>query len=81
MGSIGSPETSVSDHLTPRSNPEDCRVQFNGGESLRSRIIGLTLLKAIRRSFQQYNTAWWRNDNSVSVVSLFSLYGGVFRDT
>ena len=28
---IGSPETSVSDHLTPRDNPEDGRIQFNSG--------------------------------------------------
>ena len=37
MGPIGSPETSVSNHLTPRNNPEDGRIQFNRGGSLRSR--------------------------------------------
>jgi hypothetical protein len=31
-----SPETSVTHHLTPRSNPEDGRIQFNRGRSLRS---------------------------------------------
>jgi hypothetical protein len=34
-GLIGSPETSVSDHLTPRSNPEDARILYNRGWSLR----------------------------------------------
>jgi hypothetical protein len=27
MGPIGSPETSVSSHLTPRNNPEDGMIQ------------------------------------------------------
>ena len=36
MGPIGSPKTSVSNHLTPRNNPEERRIQFNCGESLRS---------------------------------------------
>jgi hypothetical protein len=37
MKPIGSPETSVSNHLTPRNNPEHGRIQFNRGGSLRSR--------------------------------------------
>ena len=39
MGPIASPETSVSNHLTPRNNPEDGRIQFNRGGSLRSRQV------------------------------------------
>jgi hypothetical protein len=35
MGQIGSPETSVSNHLTPRNKPEDRRISFNCGGSLR----------------------------------------------
>jgi hypothetical protein len=38
MRLIGSPETSVLNHLTGRNNPEDGRIQFNSGGSLRSRI-------------------------------------------
>ena len=38
MGAIAGPETSVSNHLTPRNSPEGGRIQFNHGESLRSRI-------------------------------------------
>jgi hypothetical protein len=36
-GTIGIPETSLSNHLTPWNNPEDGRIQFNRGGSLRSR--------------------------------------------
>ena len=36
-GTKGSPEKSVSNHLTPRNNPEDGRIQFDRGGSLRSR--------------------------------------------
>ena len=36
MGPIGSPETLVSNHVTPRINPEDGGIQFNPGASLRS---------------------------------------------
>ena len=39
MGLIGSPKTSVSTHLMPRNNPEDQRIQFNSGGSLRSRTV------------------------------------------
>ena len=39
MAQIGGPETSVSNHLTSRNNPEDERIQFKGGGSLRSRKI------------------------------------------
>jgi hypothetical protein len=34
---LRSPETSVSNHVTPRNNPEDGRIQFNRGRSLRLR--------------------------------------------
>ena len=34
---IGSPETSVSKHLTPRNNPEHGRIQFNRDGSPQSR--------------------------------------------
>jgi hypothetical protein len=36
MGPKGNPETSVSDHLALHNNPEDGRIQFNRGGSLRS---------------------------------------------
>jgi hypothetical protein len=36
---ISSPETSVSNHLTPRNNPEDGRVHVNRGRSLRFRML------------------------------------------
>jgi hypothetical protein len=32
-------ETSVSNHFTPRNNPEEGRIQFNRSGSLRSRIL------------------------------------------
>jgi hypothetical protein len=38
-GPIGSPETSVSNHLTPRNNPEDVKIQYNRGGDLRSRKL------------------------------------------
>ena len=34
VGLTGSPETSVFNHLTPRNNPEDGRIQFNREGSL-----------------------------------------------
>ena len=37
MGQIGTPETSVSNHLTPLDNPGEGRILFNPGESLVSR--------------------------------------------
>jgi hypothetical protein len=36
MDTIGSPETSVLNQLTPHNHPEDGRIQFNGGGSLQS---------------------------------------------
>jgi hypothetical protein len=36
METIGSPETSVSNHRTPHNNPEDGRINFNRGGSLLS---------------------------------------------
>jgi hypothetical protein len=38
MGLIGSPETSVSNHLPPRNIPENGRILFNGGGSMRWRV-------------------------------------------
>jgi hypothetical protein len=38
MAPICSPETSALEELTPRNNPEDGRIQFNSGGSLRSCI-------------------------------------------
>jgi hypothetical protein len=35
MGPIDTPESSVWNHLTARSNPEDGRIQFNRGGNLR----------------------------------------------
>jgi hypothetical protein len=35
MGPIGSLETSVKNHFTPRNNPEDGIIQFNRGGSIR----------------------------------------------
>ena len=37
MEPIRSPETSVSNHVTPRNNPEYGIMQFNNGGSLQSR--------------------------------------------
>jgi hypothetical protein len=37
MGSIRNPETSALNQLTPRDNPENGKIQFHSGESLRSR--------------------------------------------
>jgi hypothetical protein len=39
MGSIGSSETSVLNHRTPRNNPEDGWTQLNRGGDLRSRNV------------------------------------------
>ena len=39
MGPVGTPETSFSKQLTSRNNPEDGRIQFYSGGSLRLRII------------------------------------------
>ena len=38
MGLIGTPETSISNHLTVHSNLEDGKIHFNRGECLRSHI-------------------------------------------
>ena len=42
MEPTGNPKTSVSNHLTPRNNPEGGRIQFNCDRSLRSRMGKLT---------------------------------------
>jgi hypothetical protein len=39
MGPLGNPETSVSNHLTPRNNPKDGRINLNRDGSLRSRML------------------------------------------
>jgi hypothetical protein len=39
IGPIGSPETSVSNHITQRNNPEDGVIHFNGGGSLLSHSV------------------------------------------
>jgi hypothetical protein len=39
MGPIRSPKTLVSNHLTTRNNPEEGRIRFNRGRSLRSCIV------------------------------------------
>ena len=43
MGPIGSSETSVFNKLTLRNNPEDGRIHFNRGGSLRSRIFRINV--------------------------------------
>ena len=42
MEPIGSPETSVSNYLTLRNDPEDGVIQFNRTEHLRSRMYFVT---------------------------------------
>lgn len=42
MEPIGRPETSVSNHLMPRNNPEEEVLQFNRGCSMRSCIVTKT---------------------------------------
>jgi hypothetical protein len=37
MGPIGNSETSVSNYLIPRNNPENGKIEFNHGGSLRFR--------------------------------------------
>ena len=41
LGPTGRSETSVSRHLTPRNNPEDGRIRFNRGGSLRSGTVSV----------------------------------------
>ena len=47
MGLLGGLETSISNHLTPRNNLEDGRIQLNRGGSLRSRKFYSTLRMSI----------------------------------
>jgi hypothetical protein len=44
MVSIGSPETPISNHHTQRNNPQDGRIRFKKGGSLRYRNPDLLLL-------------------------------------
>lgn len=39
MGTIGNPETSVANHGTLCNNPDDGRLHFNSGKSLKSRDL------------------------------------------
>ena len=41
MGPMFSPETSISNPLTPRNNPEDGRIRFYRSGSFQSRIINI----------------------------------------
>jgi hypothetical protein len=43
---VGSPETSVSNHLTRRKNPEDGRIYFN--HSVRRRSFNVRVFQQIR---------------------------------
>jgi hypothetical protein len=63
MGLVGGLETLISNHLTPRNNLEDGRIQLNRGGSLRSRKFYSTLRMSI---------------NSVSVHSDSKLSRNVF---
>ena len=58
MGPICSTETSVSNHLNPRNNPEDGRIQFNRGGSVRSRVCLLVSLLTLYllTHIKQYST-------------------------
>jgi hypothetical protein len=40
---LSGPETSVSKHLTQRNNPEDGRIQFNSGGTLRSSMLQVAI--------------------------------------
>ena len=42
MGPTGSPKLSVPNHLTPRDNPEDGRIQFNGGRYIITVITNIS---------------------------------------
>ena len=52
MGPIGSPETSVYNHLTPRNNPEDKIIQFNSGVSIPSRVLMVVWLSELYKGGQ-----------------------------
>jgi hypothetical protein len=54
-----SPETSVSNHLTPHNNPEDGRIQFNRGASLRSRNSAFIQRVQLRVSCDFCNFCDW----------------------
>jgi hypothetical protein len=49
---LSNPETSVSNQLTLRNNPEDGRIRFKRGGSVRSRI-GWTTFPHFRRFCEQ----------------------------
>jgi hypothetical protein len=54
-------ETSVSNHPKPRNNPEDGRIQFNRGGSLRSGAFILTFIAT---------AIYWQRVNSISAPFL-----------
>ena len=60
MGLISSPETSTSNHRTPRDNPEDGRTHFNHGESLRPRIHFICVyIKTRGKMYCARDTSMW----------------------
>ena len=48
MGPVSSPETSVSNHLTPHNNPDNGKIQFKRRGSLRSRNNSVDLLGKVK---------------------------------
>ena len=48
---IGSPKTSVSNHLTPLNNPGDERILFNRSGSLKSRMHGTASRSCVMSGF------------------------------
>jgi hypothetical protein len=55
---MGSPETSVSNHVTPPDNPEDGRVRFNRAGSLRYRVVRMThSMQTVLLGFR-YRNVW-----------------------
>jgi hypothetical protein len=62
MTPIGSPETSISNQPTSRNNPEDGRIHFNRGESLRLRTIKESSKDSssvpLQASHIAFRTAW-----------------------
>ena len=59
MGPIGSPETSVLNHLTLYNNPEEERIQFNPCGSLRSRTTQMFIIAITR--YRHLSLSWARS--------------------
>ena len=77
IGLIRSPETSVSNLLTPRNNPEDGRLHFNSGGSLRSRKRILTNRehdrctkngRAVSPDFLKEDNLWHFNETTLQLL-------------